>query len=318
MTSNVIQLKPRNDLFENDEIISLETRALVYLRASVPVHLRGPAGTGKTTLALQIASKLDNPVVLISGDGWLTSSNLIGQENGVSVKSIQDRYIHNVKRTETETKVTWQDNVLCEAITNGYTLVYDEFTRSPPEANNPLLMAFEERMLIVPSTTREERYIKAHPEFRAILTSNPQDYAAIKIPQDALMDRMITLDIDYLTRGTEIGIVMKQTGLDEDRAAKVIDIIRSIRSSGVSAKHISMRSAIMIAKVITSEGFTVSASDPRFVQLCFDVLESKVLGADKAAENHNAFCKRVSQAIHDICHVDIPAQSAEVSAQPAE
>lgn len=311
VTSNVIELKPRNDLFENDEIISLETRALVYLRAGVPVHLRGPAGTGKTTLALQIASKMGNPVAFVSGDGWLTSSNLIGQDQGVQTKSIHDRYVHNVKRSETETRILWEDSVLTEAITQGYTLVYDEFTRSPAEANNPLLTAFEERMLVLSSGARSERFIDAHPNFRAVLTSNPQDYAAIKIPQDALMDRMITLDIDYLNRETEIGIVAKQAHLDDHRAGQIVDVIRAVRQDFVTDQHISMRSAIMIAKVVANENFTVAANDPRFVQLCFDVLESKIIGNTDLTEKHKTFCQRVSAAIHEICPVPAQAQPAE-------
>ncbi|MGL5139277.1 MAG: gas vesicle protein GvpN, partial [Beijerinckiaceae bacterium] len=58
---NVVTLRPRGDLYENDEILSIESRALSYLRAGVPIHLRGPAGTGKTTLAIQIAARLDRP-----------------------------------------------------------------------------------------------------------------------------------------------------------------------------------------------------------------------------------------------------------------
>ncbi|MEM7621372.1 MAG: gas vesicle protein GvpN [Pseudomonadota bacterium] len=301
MTSNVIQLKPRNDLFENDEIISLETRALVYLNAGVPVHLRGPAGTGKTTLALQIASKLGQPVILLSGDNWLTSANLVGQNDGVQTKSVHDRYVHSVKRSETETKVMWKDSVLTEAIQNGYTLVYDEFTRSPPEANNPLLTAFEEKMLVVSSGARSEKYVKAHPDFRSILTSNPQDYAAVKIPQDALMDRMITLDIDHLSRDAEVGIIIMQSQLDANRAGKIVDIIRAVRGESICDRHISMRSAIMIAKVVANESFSTSADDPRFVQLCFDVLESKMIGSGETEEKHNAFCQKVSEAICEMC-----------------
>src|SRR4029453_6759569 len=125
-------------------------------------------------------------------------------EVGTKSKQVVDRYVHSVRKVETETSAVWSDEVLTQAFIEGYTLVYDEFTRSPPQANNPLLAAFEERILILPGAARKERYVRAHPEFRAILTSNPGDYAGVAAPQDALIDRMITLDLDDLSRDTEI------------------------------------------------------------------------------------------------------------------
>ncbi len=58
-------------------------------------------------------------------------------------------------------------------------------------------MALEERILVIPGRGHADRYQAAHPDFRAILTSNPEDYAGITEPQDALIDRLITFDFDY-------------------------------------------------------------------------------------------------------------------------
>ncbi len=287
--SNVVVLKPRADLFENETILSLESRALAYLRAGAPIHLRGPAGTGKTTLALQLAAKLGRPAIIITGDGWLTSGNLVGREVGSKTRQVVDRYIHNVHKTETETSAIWAEDVLTQAITGGHTLIYDEFTRSPPQANNPLLSAFEERMLILPGGQRRERYVRAHPDFRAILTSNPQDYAGVMAPQDALVDRMITFDLDDHDRDTEVGIVANRSGISKDAAGMIVDLIRALRGVAGAEQAPSLRSAIMIGRVSHALGLEATAQNMAFVQLCLDVLHGKSARGEQRA----AFVKAV-------------------------
>ncbi len=272
---NAVILRERDDLFTNEALQSVQSRALRYLQAGVPVHFRGPAGTGKTTLALQIASQIGRPVIFITGDGWLTAADLVGKEIGSRHKQIVDNFVHNVRKVTTETTGLWSDDGLTTAIENGYTLVYDEFTRSPPQANNPLLIALEERMLIVPSQSRGEAYVRAHPEFRAIFTSNPEEYAGVSAPQDALLDRMITFDLDNHDRQTEIGIVAMRSGLAPEACAPIVDIVRELRDDMGMEANVSVRAGIMIARVVKASGLTVSHTDPLFSQLCLDVLESK-------------------------------------------
>ena len=60
----------------------LTERALTYLEAGYPMHFAGPAGTGKTTLALHVAAKLGRPVMLIHGDDEFGSSDLVGNDIG--------------------------------------------------------------------------------------------------------------------------------------------------------------------------------------------------------------------------------------------
>jgi nitric oxide reductase NorQ protein len=297
----VIALKTRADLFENDEIASIESRALTYLRAGVAVHLRGPAGTGKTTLAIQIAAKLGRPSILLTGDGWLTAGHLVGRETAMKTRQVVDRFVHSVTKTERETKSVWSDDVLTQAITGGYTLVYDEFTRSPPAANNPLLSALEERMLILAAGDQRERYVKAHSDFRAIFTSNPEDYAAVNTPQDALIDRMITFDLANHDRDTEIGIVAIRSGLAAASAAPIVDIVRAVRSSGLVTQAPSLRSAIMIARIVAAEGLVPSATDNGFVQLCFDVLESKAPTGASSAGQRIKFIAGLTETIAAAC-----------------
>ena len=101
-------------------------------------------------------------------------------------------------KTEDDVAPRCVDNRLTTACREGLTLVYDEFTRSRPEANNALLSVLEEGLLVLPSPNRggEPDYVPVHPNFAAIFTSNPVEYAGVHQAQDALFERMVTIDLD--------------------------------------------------------------------------------------------------------------------------
>jgi len=293
---------PRTDLFENPQLASIGDRALTYLNAGIPVHLRGPAGTGKTTMAMQLAARLGRPMVLLTGDDGLTAAHLIGREIGTKSKQVVDRYVHSVRRVETETSSMWCDAVLAQAVIEGLTFVYDEFTRSPPQANNPLLSVVEERILIFPAGSRKERLVHAHPEFRAILTSNPEEYAGVSKPQDALLDRLITFDLDDYDRETEIGIVSNRTGLAYAETGAIVDLVRGIRHWPKAHHPPSLRSAIMIARIVARESIAPTVDDPRFVRLCLDVLAAKAKPAHR--DDRDQFAATLLRLMNRHCPAD--------------
>ena len=112
----------------------------------------------------------------------------------------------------------WVDNRLTTACRDGHTLVYDEFTRSRPEANNVLLSVLGEEILNLPKLRYAgEGYLKVDPAFRAIFTSNPEEYAGIHKSQDALMDRLITIRVEYFDRETEVAIAAARAAFPATR-----------------------------------------------------------------------------------------------------
>lgn len=315
--SEVVSLAPRLDIFKDEAIKSIESRAHAYLSAGVPVHFRGPAGAGKTTLAMELAASLGRPAVLLNGDAWFTAENLVGSQAGEKTKKVHDRYIHSVTKTESETTALWEDRALTIAMENGFTLVYDEFTRSPPEANNPLLSALEEGVLVLATHARKSRVIRAHPDFRAIFTSNPNDYVAVKTPQDALLDRMITFDLAWHAQETEIGIVSQRSGLDPARTAPIIALMRGLRTSPHVKNRPSMRTAIMIARIVNAQGLATWASDDRFVQLCFDVLEARAPATVESGDARRDYFEALRALIVRCCPITQETEGADVSA-PAD
>jgi len=169
----------RSNFVQTQNVETITRRALAYLNAGFSIHFRGPAGTGKTTLALEVAALLNRPTVMITGDEDMATATLVGSQRGYHYRKVVDRFIHNVTKTEETAEHHWADHRLTTACREGYTLIYDEFTRSRPEANNVLLSVLEEGLLVLPAQNQNEPYITVHPNFRVIFTSNPQEYAGV-------------------------------------------------------------------------------------------------------------------------------------------
>ncbi len=250
----------------------LTERCLRYLQAGFPVHLRGPSGTGKTTLALNVAKQLGRPVVLIYGDDEFKTSDLVGGSYGFRRKLVIDNFVHSVYKTEEILEPEWVDGRLITACNYGYTLVYDEFTRSKPEANNVFLSVLEEKVLELPVSLSNERYLKVHPNFRAIFTSNPEEYAGVHHAQDALKDRMITVELGHFDPETEIAITMARSGVSPEDARAIVRLVRRVRERFAEGYSISVRTCIMIAKVIKLSNAQARPDDPVFRRACLDVL----------------------------------------------
>ena len=297
----VIEPRPLAGFVETPYIKEFTQRTLNYIKAGFPVHLRGLSGTGKTTLAMHVASKILRPVVLIHGDDQLGTSDLVGGEHGYRYRRLVDNFISRVMKTEEDMTKHWADNRLTVACKEGYTLIYDEFTRSRPEANNIFLSVLQEKVMDLPlNRDGEERYLRVHPNFTAIFTSNPEEYAGVHKAQDALRDRMITIDLDYMNRETEIAICQAKSGVSFKEATSIVDIVRGLRDSGEYEFAPTVRGAIMIARSCRSHGNAeIEPKNKVFHQICRDILSSETsrLGT---RNNHEKVKKLVDQLVSGV------------------
>lgn len=274
--TTVLEPKPLPDFVETNYIKDITSRALSYIKAGFPVHFRGSSGTGKTTLAMHLANKINRPVVLIHGDEEFTTSDLVGGEYGYRIRKVVDRFISRVLKTEEDFVRRWVDNRLTVACKYGYTLIYDEFTRSRPEANNILLSILQEKMMDLPvGRGGEELYLRIDPDFTAIFTSNPEEYAGVHRSQDALRDRMITMDLDHFDYETEVAITRAKSKISKQNAEIIVNIIRGLRESYKCEFSPTIRGCIMIAKTLKVRTISPGKSNGAFMQICQDILSSE-------------------------------------------
>lgn len=271
--SQIINLKPASGFTATPFVQEIIERGAAYLEAGFAVHFCGPSGSGKTTLAMHLAGMSGNPVMFVTGDDQFGTSDLVGGQFGYRKRKVVDNYVHSVLKTEEDMTQRWADSRLTIACREGFTLVYDEFTRSRPEANNVLLSVLEEKLLVLPTTrTGGSSYLKVHPNFTAIFTSNPEDYAGVHKTQDALRDRMVTIYLDYFDRDTETLITANRTDIAYEYAANIVNFVRAYRDNSAVAHKPTIRAAITIARVSKLQNLTPSILDERFVQICIDVL----------------------------------------------
>ncbi|TAK29827.1 MAG: gas vesicle protein GvpN [Chloroflexota bacterium] len=280
----VLATRPAAGFIETPFVRSLTDRALSYLAAGYPVHFRGPAGCGKTKLAMHVAHQIGRPTMLLCGDDEFGTSDLVGGQTGYRRRKVIDNFVHSVLKTEEDVAQRWVDNRLTMACREGLTLVYDEFTRSRPEANNVLLSVLEEKLLVLPDNRSGSSYLRVHPDFTAIFTSNPEDYAGVHKTQDALRDRMVTIDLDYFDRQTEVAITHSRSGVPTEDAERIVDLVRACREAGLYAFGPTIRSCIMIAKVLAIGGIPALSGDSFFQQTCLDVLAAELDRPGKLAK----------------------------------
>ena len=272
--TTVLRASPRR-FVSTPAVERVANRALRYLQSGYSVHLRGPAGTGKTTLALHLADLLARPLMLIFGDDEFKTSDLIGNQAGYTRKRVVDNYIHSVVKVEDELRQNWADSRLTLACREGFTLVYDEFNRSRPEVNNVLLSALEEKLLVLPPSNSRSEYVRVSPHFRAIFTSNPEEYCGVHATQDALLDRLVTISMPEPDELTQQEILVQKTDIDRASALLIVRLVKEFRLRTGNESASGLRSCLMLGKVCHDHEIIASPGNADFRDLCGDVLLSR-------------------------------------------
>lgn len=314
--NTVLQARPRN--FVSTPTLERTTlRALRYLQSGYSIHLKGPAGTGKTTLALHLADLLARPIMLLFGDDEFKTSDLIGNQSGYTRKKVVDNYIHSVVKVEDELRHNWIDSRLTLACREGFTMVYDEFNRSRPEVNNVLLSALEEKLLVLPPSNNRAEYIRVSPHFRAILTSNPEEYCGVHGTQDALQDRLITINMPEPDELAQQQILVQKVGIDGSAALQIVQLVKSFQSTVAPDMVSSLRPSLMIATICHDHGILPLAENADFRDVCSDILLARSKEPAPDATRHlwnlfNRFVVSQAELVNDLSLKPEPQPAARL------
>jgi gas vesicle protein GvpN len=275
-------LSRTSHFFEDAAISSILQRAETYAAAGACLNLSGPAGLGKTSMALRVAERLGRPVSFMAGNQWLDVTDFVGREVGQSSRTVVDKYIQSVRRTDSEMRADWKDSILAVSMQRGYTLVYDEFTRASPDANSILISVLEEGILVKTDRASKNSYVEAHPDFRIICTSNPHDYVGVNGAPDALLDRMVTLPLPQLSPQTAAGIVAMRTGLDANTSLQIATVVHAVMAASPDGQGSSLRSTLIVARVCAYMIKHATFDDAALTQVTLDVMAGRGWAVNRA------------------------------------
>jgi len=228
--------KPDLAFVESDN----EIKMMIYaITTGKNVLLEGPTGCGKSFLIEELARVYGKKLYTVNCDIELDKSEVIGKYE------IQDG------------KTIWIPGILPRAMEEGAWIVYDEINMGKPEVFSSSHSAFDHRRSLTIKEHQNE-VIKAHPEFRAFATMNPE-YAGTMELNFAFRRRFqLIIKMGYLAEDEEMELIMKMTGIIREHADKLVKIgadTRKMHSEGKLTHPVSTAHLLEFAKMLSYNGF---------------------------------------------------------------
>lgn len=212
-----------------DEVLVFETAYQLKL----PVMLKGPTGCGKTRFLEYMAWKLSRPLVTIACHEDLTASDLVG------------RYLLKGGQT------LWSDGPLSLAVKHGAICYLDEVVEARKDTTVIIHPLTDDRRIL----PQEKRglLLEAHSSFLLVISYNPGYQSVMKDLKHSTRQRFTAIEISHPPADKEKAIIMRESGVDEDTAGRLVrlgEMIRNLRQHGLE-EGISTRLLVYVAKFIT-------------------------------------------------------------------
>lgn len=176
----------------------------------LPLLLKGPTGTGKSRFVEFMAEKMSKKLYTVACHEETSSTDLIG------------RYI--IKGNET----VWVDGPMTRAVKEGAFLYLDEIAEARPDIIVALHSLTDHRRTLFIDKTGET--IVANENFMLIATYNPGYQKGFKELKPSTRQRFISLSFNYPENEVETDILIKETGVEEDVAKKLVKLGSKIRN----------------------------------------------------------------------------------------
>ncbi|GAV26328.1 ATPase [Carboxydothermus islandicus] len=219
----------------------------IYLAYNLekPLLIEGPAGVGKTEIALAVSQALKVPLLRLQCYPGLDEAKALYEWNYQK----QLLFLQTVKNNWQEVKKDLYSEEfllprpLLKALMSATktVLLIDEIDKSDEEFESFLLETLAEYAITIPELGR----IKAkNPPFIIITSNNSRELS------DALRRRCLYLYLDYPAREREVEIILnKVPGIDAKLAGQIVDFANRLRTRDLKKKP-SIAETVEMAKTI--------------------------------------------------------------------
>lgn len=176
----------------------------------------GQKGAGKTSHILQVAARLNVPVIEVTGHARMEVADLLGSNTVIGGD------------------ILFQDGPFTTAARLGCWLLVNEADAVDPSQQIGLNSLAERRDFLIPETGE---MVKVHPNFRLLLACNTNLagdmtglYAGTQRQNSAFADRFFMTEVGYPDPDTEKAIVMARVPqISEDAAEKMVEFAGMVR-----------------------------------------------------------------------------------------
>jgi len=179
-------------------------------RGQMPLLLKGPTGCGKTRFVAHMAALLGRPLYTVACHDDLAASDLIG------------RYL--LKGGETE----WIDGPLTRAVREGAICYLDEVVEARKDVAVVLHPLTDDRRMLPIERTGE--VLEAGPQFMLVASYNPGYQNILKTLKPSTRQRFLAIDFDFPLPEREIEIVVRESGLAQERVATLVRLAAKLRA----------------------------------------------------------------------------------------
>ena len=178
--------------------------------ARLPVMLKGPTGCGKSRFVEYMAWRLDRPLITVACNEDMTASDLVG------------RYLLDRDGTR------WLDGPLTTAARIGAICYLDEIVEARQDTTVVIHPLTDHRRTL--PLDKKGEVVVAHPDFQLVISYNPGYQSLMKDLKPSTKQRFAAFDFDYPEAALETQIVMRETGVDSDIAARLVKVAQAARN----------------------------------------------------------------------------------------
>ncbi|RLA08486.1 MAG: AAA family ATPase [Gammaproteobacteria bacterium] len=176
----------------------------------MPMMLKGPTGCGKSRFVEHMAYSLNKPLITVACNEDMTASDLIG------------RFLLDKDGTR------WVDGPLTNAVRYGAICYLDEIVEARADTTVIIHPLTDYRRML--PLDKKGELIEAHKDFQLVISYNPGYQSLMKDLKQSTKQRFVCLDFDYPKSAIEAKIIIKETGISQDIADKLVQIAAASRN----------------------------------------------------------------------------------------